>query len=209
MPKCPKCGEAFEGRPERCPKCGVKFAYPQPAATKEAAPKKVETESKEKIANSNVPANKAELSREKPNDSTLPASKNEPAKVNNCATNRGFFKFIILSIITLGIYGLIFEYRYGKDLNTCRQAYGLRTKMGFFAAFFLSFVTFGITGLIYLINKVSDTYSLAARETETRGSVATFFVFNILLVWTVVCPIIAWSQLFKTMNFLCEKVNSK
>ena len=124
-------------------------------------------------------------------------------------TNRGLIKCIFLSIITIGIYAFVFNHKYSRDLNVIRKSYNNKTKMGFIAAFFLGFVTLEITMIVWTVSTVIDTYKYADRENVSSGSPALYFVFTILLSWTIVCPFIAEHKLYKTMNNICKVYNSK
>ena len=176
MKKCPKCGTKFEGMPERCPGCGVKFAA-----------KKTETSST--------------------NQTAKPASKPNEAPARpyvNVATNRGLFKLVFFSIITLGIYGLVYLSKYQRDLNAIRVVYGERKGKGVFAMILLGIITLGIYPLVWNIQRICATYHLAElAKTPISGSSTFVIVSSLLLFWTIIVPLIAYSKMIQTMNGLC------
>ena len=63
---------------------------------------------------------------------------------------KSIFLFFLLSVLTLGIYTIIFWHKLGKSTNALCEGDGKKTmKYGF--AFFLSVITFGIYGIIWKI----------------------------------------------------------
>lgn len=125
-------------------------------------------------------------------------------------TNRGLLKLILLSIVTLGIYELVFCHDLGKDVNAIYEKDGGKKQMGFLAAFFLGFITFGITLIVWSIKILTRVYDKAAeRKLQVKGSVAWVLIASLLLGWTVVCPLIAMSQFLKATNAVCEDFNNR
>lgn len=123
-------------------------------------------------------------------------------------TSRGAFKVIFFSIITVGIYYLVFLSHLNRDVNTCYE--GEQQQHGLFVAFLLGLVTLGIYTLVWDIKLLNRIYNKAiAEHLETHGSVAFFIISILLLFWTVVCPIIALSGLCKTANEICANYNEK
>lgn len=125
-------------------------------------------------------------------------------------TNRGWLKLFLLTLVTFGIYSLIWSHDLGKDVNAIYERDGGKKQMGFLAAFFLGFITFGITILVWEIKILLRVYEKAnERKVEVSGSVAFALISYLLLGWTVVCPIIALSQFCKTTNAICEDFNNR
>ena len=124
-------------------------------------------------------------------------------------TNRGFWKFFLLSIITFGIYSIVFWHMWGNDLNRIVEKDGDKPQISFVAAFFLGIITFGIVPLVWYIKMVVRVYGKAEKKgVEIKGSLVFFLIAEIVLSFTIVCPIIALIQLFKTMNNLCGWYNN-
>ena len=173
MPKCPRCGEPFEGKPAQCPNCFAKFAYSVP---------------------------------KKPEPTEEPTRHKEKKRV--LKTNRSLLKCIFLPIITLGIYYLVFITCYGRDLNALRVYYGFKKRFGFWQAFFLSLITLGIPAIVFWFRMIIDTYRCAGKAgAETKGSIPWVILAHLLLGWTLICPLIAEWQLYKTMNRTCAAYN--
>ncbi len=63
-------------------------------------------------------------------------------------TNRSLIVFILLTVLTLGIYGLFFWHNYIKDVNTLCSGDGKNTP-GIIVVILLTIVTFGIYGFIW------------------------------------------------------------
>ena len=138
-----------------------------------------------------------------------PVAPGKPFVEKPLRTNRSFIKLFFLSIVTLGIYALVFYCKWGRDLNRIRLYHGDRKRIGFFGAFFLGFITFGITMLVWAIRSVTHPYAYARLEKCQHGSAAFCIVSYLLLSWTIVCPIIVTVQLIRTMNDLCRALNKK
>ena len=122
------------------------------------------------------------------------------------STSRGALKFYLFSIITLGIYGLVFFSSLNRDVNKCYE--GEKQQCGLIVAILLSLITFGIYGLVWTIKLVNRVYNKAiAEHVETHKSAVFFILAHLLLSWTVICPILALSGLCKTANGICAKYN--
>ena len=123
---------------------------------------------------------------------------------------RGLVKIVLLSMITFGIYGLINACGIVKDLNKCRQGHGETKKsMNPVAVVFLSVITFGIVPLVWghrLTKRMSN--ELEYREISYSLKVWHYWVFGLLLVATVVCPIIYLHKLIKASNLINKHHNT-
>ena len=132
------------------------------------------------------------------------------AKVKKCSTNRGVIKFYLFTILTLGIYAIVFWVRFGNDLNRVKEKAGIEgsSLMNFVGAMFLGLITFGIVPLVWVLKVICRTYHAAnVLGTKSKGSIATAIIFYTLLSWTIVCPIIAAHNLFATANNLGKWYN--
>lgn len=188
MKKCPKCGTTFEGKPEKCPSCGAHFVYQ----------KKEETTEGNLVWQQAHSADAVKI--KEPN-----LSNSGPLK-----TNRGFVKFVFFSIITVGIYGLVYMSRYNKDLNRIRLYFKEKKKAGLILMIILSTITLSIYGIYWLIVRVTDTYRYADKsQSGSSGSAAWVIISHTLLIWTLICPIIGAIQLISTMNDLCRTMNPR
>ena len=138
-----------------------------------------------------------------------PVAPGKPFVEQPLKTNRSFVKLFFLGLVTLGIYALIFYYKWGRDLNRIRAYSGDKKRLGFFGAFFLGLITLGITMIVWAIRAAVHPYTYARRRKCQHGSIAFCLVSFLLLSWTIVCPIIASVQLIRTMNDLCRALNKE
>ena len=133
-------------------------------------------------------------------------------KIKKCATNRFWLKFYVFTVLTLGIYAIVFWVRWGKDLNRIKEKAGIEGKklMNAFGAMILGIITLGIVPLTWMIKAVLRTYK-AAEVTGTKkyGSVAKTIIFASLLSWTIICPILGFHTYCKTMNAVCKWYNEQ
>ena len=231
MAKCPKCGTDLSSHPNFCPGCGVKVTYKIVNKKQYPDPKTLTKEEKQPVFEDyDLPLPNLTLDEEPNRVKTVEPAKEQtpvaapvetPKEVKEekpehpyyeggkLKTNRGFIKLLHLSLITLGIYSLVFFYRAGKDINNIRKYYGDRKRMGFFGSLFLSIITLGIPLLVFSIRVVCSYYRYATIEKVDRGSAAFFFISMFLLPWTLVCPIIADVQMIKTMNNISRELESR
>lgn len=125
-------------------------------------------------------------------------------------TNRGLFKYIIFSILTLGIYGAYFLYKMAKDVNVACSGDGQKTS-GLIPFIIFSVITCGIYSLVW-------EYKLANRLAENSSRYGLNFQENgtTILLWyllgSMLCgigPYIAMNILIKNTNRICAAFNSQ
>lgn len=126
--------------------------------------------------------------------------------------NRGFWKYFLLSIVTLGVYSIIVWTRMVKDVNTIATPYDNRhTKHYCLMFFLLSWVTLGIYSLVWHSNLASRVKNeLFRRGIDYKFGVGTFWgwgFFGRLLLG--IGPLIYVAKLIKSMNLLCHDYNLK
>jgi hypothetical protein len=116
---------------------------------------------------------------------------------------------IILSIITLGIYGLYFIYKLAKDMNTICEGDGKKTR-GLLFVIFIGLITFGIYNLFWLYalgDRMQDNgarYGLTIKESGTA-----ILLWDILGSFIIIGPFIALHIIIKNINALGAAYNSK
>ena len=66
------------------------------------------------------------------------------AKINE----RSFLSFLILSVITFGIYPIVYWHKISKDVEILCEGDGRKT-MKYVFIWLLNFVTFGIAGIVW------------------------------------------------------------
>lgn len=136
-----------------------------------------------------------------------PVSQAQP--VRQLKTNRGLLKFILLSIITLGIYGLVVMSVVSTDINEIAGRYDGKKTMHYCLVYFIfSWLTCGIVPLVWY-HRIS---SRIGKELTRRGigysfGAGTYWGWGILGSLIVVGPFIYLHKLLKSMNLLAENYN--
>lgn len=124
--------------------------------------------------------------------------------------DRGLLSYILLSIITCGIYSYYFIYKLAKDVNVACEGDGERTQ-GLVAFILLSVVTCGIYSWIWyygLGNRLASNaprYGMSFQENGT--TVLMWLIFGSLLCG--IGPFIAMNILIKNSNKICNAYNRK
>lgn len=124
-------------------------------------------------------------------------------------TNRGLLKFILLSIVTLGIYALIFYSSVSNDINVMASRYDGKKTMHFcLLAFIVGPLTLGI-GYWVWYHKISNRIGaeLDRRDIEYVFDASTYWLWNILGACIIVGPFIYLHKLCTAMNLLSEHYN--
>ena len=128
----------------------------------------------------------------------------------NLKTNRGLVKFILLSIITLGIYSIVYFSSVSSDINIIASRYdGKKTMHYCLLIFVVGPITLGI-GTIVWYHKISARIGqeLHRRDIGYGFSAATFWLWNVLGALIVVGPFVYLHKLSKAMNMLCQNYNT-
>jgi hypothetical protein len=122
---------------------------------------------------------------------------------------RGLASYILLSIITFGIYGWWRIHVLAKDINLMCDGDGKKTR-GVLAYLFLGLITLGIYDLVWLymvgdrLHDNAKQYNLAFKE--RGGTVLLWFLLGALII---VGPFIAMHIIFKNTNALADEYNKK
>ena len=122
--------------------------------------------------------------------------------------DRGLVSYILLSIITLGIYSYYFLYSIARDVNIACEGDGEKTP-GLVAFILLSIVTCGIYAWIWyykLGNRLAENaprYGL--HFTENGTTILLWLVFGALLC--CIGPFIAMHIMIKNTNAICAAYN--
>ena len=123
-------------------------------------------------------------------------------------TNRSLLIFVLLNILTLGLYGWFFVYSVARDVNQACEGDGQKTS-GLIKYILLCIITCGIYSLIW-------EYSLGNRLSENARKYNLYFSENgtTILLWhlfgAVLCgigPFIAMNILIKNTNRICDAYN--
>ena len=129
--------------------------------------------------------------------------------VGQLKTNRGLLKFILLSMITCGIYGLVVMSVVSSDINVIAGRYDGKKTMHYCLVYFIfSWLTFGIVPLVWS-HKISNRIGneLSRRGIEYHFGAGTFWGWGILGAFILVGPFIYIHKLLKSMNLLAAHYN--
>ena len=139
------------------------------------------------------------------------AVKSSSAPVRKLKTNKGLAKYIFLSMITFGIYGLVVLSSVGNDINTVASRYdGKKTMHYCLLAFLVAPITFGIAPFVWF-HKISNRIGneLKRRNISYSFSCSDFWLWNIIGSLIIVGPFIYFHKLFKATNLMCADYNAK
>lgn len=133
----------------------------------------------------------------------------QTAPVGQLSTNRGLIKYILLSILTFGIYGLVVMSAISTDINTIASRYdGKKTMHYCLVVFIFAALTFGIVPLVWghnISKRIGN--ELSRRGVDYSFSAGTYWGWGILGSFIVIGPLVYFHKLFKAMNLLCEHYN--
>lgn len=123
----------------------------------------------------------------------------------NPIKERSYFIFILLGIITFGIYPIVFWTKFSNDVNKVCDGDGKKT-MKFVFVWLLNFVTLGIFGLVWKVMLGQRLKSNAPRyDLKTSESGA------LVLMYTLLIPVfgfmIGQAILIKNFNKLARAYN--
>ena len=139
-------------------------------------------------------------------------SQNTPnfsAPVGQLKTNRGLAKYILLGIITLGIYPIVVMPSISSDINIIAGRYdGKRTMHYCLLIFLVSWLTLGIGVLVWYHNLSSRIGNeLRRRNISYQFGAGSYWGWSILGSLIVVGPFIYIYKLLKAMNLLSSHYN--
>ena len=125
-------------------------------------------------------------------------------------TDRSLVMYILLSIVTCGIYGYYFLYCMARDVNIACEGDGQKTP-GLLPFILLSFVTCGFYALFWyynLANRLANNaprYGLSFQENGT--TVLLWYLVGLLLCG--IGPYVAMYFLIKNTNAICDAYNRR
>jgi hypothetical protein len=132
-----------------------------------------------------------------------------PAKKLN--TKRGLLKFILLSIITFGIYPLVAMSGVSSDINIIASRYdGKKTMHYCLLVFIFSWLTLGIAPIVWMhriCNRIGN-------EAKRRGiaysfGAADYWLWGVIGSIIFVGPFIFLHKFFKASNLIAADYNEK
>lgn len=131
------------------------------------------------------------------------------APVGQLKTNRGLLKFILLSLITFGIYGIVVMSAVSTDINAIAGRYdGKKTMHYCLVAFLFSWLTLGIVPIVWF-HKLSSRIGgeLYRRGINYSFGASTFWLWDILGSLIIIGHFVYIHKLLKAMNLLAENYN--
>ena len=129
--------------------------------------------------------------------------------VGQLKTNRGLLKLILLSIITFGIYGIVFYSSISEDINAIAGRYdGKKTMHYCLLIFIIAPITLGIGALVW-IHKLSNRIGseLTRRGLGYSFGAGSFWLWNTIGALIIVGPFIYMHKLCKAMNMIAADYN--
>ncbi len=134
-----------------------------------------------------------------------------PQPVGQLKTNRSLAKYILLSLITFGIYGLVVMCGVSTDINTVAQRYDGQKTTHFALVFFVfSWLTLGIYPIVWM-HKLSNRLGseLKRRGIDYTISASDFWLWGVLGCLIIVGPFIYYHKLFNAMNLINTDYNAR
>lgn len=131
------------------------------------------------------------------------------APVGQLKTNRGVVKYILLALITFGIYPLVVLTSVSNDINAIAGRYDGKRTMHFCLLFFLiNPITLGIAGIVWY-HKISNRIGgeLNRRGLEYTFGASAYWLWNVLGTLIIVGPFVYLHKLLKAMNILSAHYN--
>ena len=124
-------------------------------------------------------------------------------------TDKGLLKFILLSLITCGIYGIVVMSTISTDINTVASRYdGKQTMHYCLLCFLIGPITCGIAYLVWYHNLSARIGNeLRRRNIAYSFSSSDFWLWNVLGSLIIVGPFIYLNKLLTATNLLCESYN--
>jgi len=191
---CENCGTQIEDGAKFCPNCGTPVAS--------------SSEVKGFVYNEGAPAPEANQTYNNYGNYQSTGYNAGPQAFMPLRTDRSLLAFILLTLVTCGIYLYVFMYYMIKDINTACAGDGDETP-GLLVYILLSLVTCGIYSYIWLY-KVGERLARNCQRygysvTENGTTVLLWFIFGMWLCG--IGPFIGWNILINNTNMVCMGYN--
>lgn len=124
-------------------------------------------------------------------------------------TDRGLLKYILLSLITCGIYGIVVMSTISTDVNTVASRYdGKQTMHYCLLCFLIAPITCGIAYFVWYHNLSTRIGNeLHRRNIAYSFSASDFWLWSVLGSLIIVGPFIYLHKLLTATNYICESYN--
>ena len=140
---------------------------------------------------------------------TLNVQQPVPIPMKPMNTERKLWKYIVFSILTCGIYSIVFWSSIGEDLNlTASRRDGKKTMHYCLLFLVVNPLTLGIGYFVWnhkLCNRIGD--EMARRGLEQSISAKTFWGWNVLGILLLVGPFVYIAKVADAMNALASHYN--
>jgi hypothetical protein len=124
-------------------------------------------------------------------------------------TNRSWYKYFLLSLITFNIYGIVVMSHISEEINLIATKHDLKKTMHYCLIFFIfSWLTLGIAPLVWyhrISNRIGE--ELHRRNLPYQFSAADFWLWNILGSLIIIGPFVYLHKLTRSMNIINENYN--
>ena len=123
-------------------------------------------------------------------------------------TNRSMWKLMLLTVLTLGIYPILFFIPFSFDLDKIAPKRDGTKTMNFLLAYLLSFLTLSIVMDIWqyqIAARIGE--ALEMREIDYEFSTSDFWLWFFFGSFFLVGPFIYYYKMCKAMNLLCRHYN--
>ena len=188
--KCENCGNDLIGNVQYCNVCG---SYQYGEQTNQYA---------EPTQQYNVPY-------DGPVNYSNSYSPNNSAPALKLPTDRGLLKFILLGLITFGIYDVVVISRMSSEINITASRYDGKRTIPILAASTLFLITLFIYSFVWyhgFSNRVGN--EARRRGYNTSFSASDYWLWNILGSLIFIGPFIYLYRLLKTMNMINTSYNA-
>lgn len=220
--RCFNCGNELEDGAKFCTFCGTAQAQAQPVNNTVQEQPKVQEQPQVQVQPQEQPQIQAQpvYTAQQPGYTQQPAytaqqpaytaqpqlSYNAPAL--QLPTERGLLKFIFLSLITFGIYGVVILIRISEEINiVASRADGQRT-MHYMLMMMLTPITLGIYPIVWqhtLCNRIGA--ELRRRGYNYKFGAGTFWGWGVFGSLILIGPFIYFHKYFKSMNLINRSYN--
>ena len=130
-------------------------------------------------------------------------------KYRHC--KRSGIAFVLLGVITFGIYPIVVLSHVQKEVESLTEKNGMPKQIPFVEAFFLGWITFEIVPLVWLA-KMAGKIQVAALErkvTSPRISKAFIVLWLIFGSEIIIGPFVAFHRFFKVLNAVEKRENER
>ncbi|MBO5293704.1 MAG: DUF4234 domain-containing protein [Clostridia bacterium] len=125
-------------------------------------------------------------------------------------TDRSIIPFILLGIITCGIYNLWYMYHLVNDVNELCREDGKHSP-GILTYILLSLITCGIYSFFYWF-RIGDMLQVAVRKRGLNSSISGANVLICMILGYAICGIatyVGFHQIFEATNELATEYNAR